>query len=392
MPISEAAVFRSDVAGLPMSGASDAHRATRWIRRLADLIAVREPSALLPELSGIWREALGAEAVLLLLQVSPDKPLAALARNGDPPRLLDGDAATDEAALNSEPERQATVIPLLRDSATLGRAVVVYEPSRKPPMDVAAALAHFTVRLADVARNLGGASDVADLERAKLESLAEFAAGAGHEINNPLATISGRVQLLLKEERDPERRRALETIGGQALRIRDMIGDVMLFARPPRPKLERIDLAHVVRSVLDQLRDVASKAGCTFETNVDSAVPILADRAQVAVVVDALVRNSIEALTGRGGTVQVHVESSNDSTAPFAILSVEDHGPGLSASDREHLFDPFYSGRQAGRGLGFGLSKCWRIVTNHGGRIEVASAPNERTVFRVYWPADSGPR
>lgn len=70
------------------------------------------------------------------------------------------------------------------------------------------------------------------IEISKLEALGEFAAGAGHEINNPVATIAGRAQLLLASEVDSERRHALEIIGGQALRIRDMIGDVMLFARP----------------------------------------------------------------------------------------------------------------------------------------------------------------
>jgi hypothetical protein len=61
----------------------------------------------------------------------------------------------------------------------------------------------------------------------------------------------------------------------------------------------------------------------------------------------------------------------------------------LSEENRQHLFDPYYSGRPAGRGLGFGLAKCWRIVTNHGGRIEVASRPGERTMFTIHWPAQS---
>ena len=69
-----------------------------------------------------------------------------------------------------------------------------------------------------------------------------------------------------------------------------------------------------------------------------------------------------------------------------AILSVTDNGPGLSEKDRAHLFDPFYSGRDAGRGLGFGLCKCWRIVSGHGGTIEVDSVPHVATTFRVVWP------
>ena len=84
------------------------------------------------------------------------------------------------------------------------------------------------------------------LLRAKLEALAEFAAGAGHEINNPVATIAGRAELLLRNETQPERRQALLTIGAQALRIRDMIGDLMLFARPPKPEPQLLNLAQVV--------------------------------------------------------------------------------------------------------------------------------------------------
>ena len=86
-------------------------------------------------------------------------------------------------------------------------------------------------------------------DAAKLEALAEFAAGAGHEINNPLATIIGRAQLLLKDERDPQRRQMLLSIGAQAYRIRDMIGDAMLFGRPPAPELADVNLADAVSSV-----------------------------------------------------------------------------------------------------------------------------------------------
>jgi len=72
--------------------------------------------------------------------------------------------------------------------------------------------------------------------------------------------------------------------------------------------------------------------------------------------------------------------------SPAAIVSVTDNGPGLSDKDRVHLFDPYYSGREAGRGLGFGLCKCWRIVSGHGGRIEVDSVSGGGTTFRVFLP------
>src|SRR3974390_1641179 len=95
---------------------------------------------------------------------------------------------------------------------------------------------------------------------AKLRALAEFAAGAGHEINNPVATIVGYVQQLLADERDPDRRHALATIGAQAYRIRDMIGDCMLFARPPQPQPEPLELAAVVREVAGRFAPDAQEA------------------------------------------------------------------------------------------------------------------------------------
>ena len=79
------------------------------------------------------------------------------------------------------------------------------------------------------------------LEQLKLEALADFAAGAGHEMNNPLAVIAGRAQLLLGDETDPERRAALALIWAQAQRVHEMIADAMLFARPPAPQFEQIE-------------------------------------------------------------------------------------------------------------------------------------------------------
>lgn len=228
----------------------------------------------------------------------------------------------------------------------------------------------------------------ARLTAAKLEALAEFAAGAGHEINNPLATISGRAQMLLKDETDPERRQSLVTIGAQALRIRDMIGDLMLFARPPQPRLERVDARSAVDRAIAATAELAESRNCTVQLHVREDVVLRADPTQLNIVVTNLVRNAIEAQRHPAEIVVV-LERLEPRPVPVALLSVTDPGPGFNESEREHLFDPFFSGRQAGRGLGFGLPKCWRIVTNHGGRIEVSTAPETGTTFRIFWPIES---
>jgi signal transduction histidine kinase len=226
------------------------------------------------------------------------------------------------------------------------------------------------------------------LRELKLRALAEFAAGAGHEINNPVATIVGYVQQLLIGENDPDRRHALQTIGAQAYRIRDMIGDVMLFARPPEPRPRLLDLSAVVREATANSADDARAASIHIQVSADAEVPIFADPVQLRIVVSSLLRNSFEALC-RGGTIVVEARSVEENGKSGACLSICDDGPGLSESDREHLFDPFYSGRQAGRGLGFGLSKAWRIVTLHGGKIDAVSGACGGVTFTIRWPATS---
>jgi signal transduction histidine kinase len=99
-------------------------------------------------------------------------------------------------------------------------------------------------------------------------------------------------------------------------------------------------------------------------------------------------RNSRQALLSVGGG-EIHVRAStiND----FALIEIEDHGQGFSEIERNHAFDLFYSGRQAGRGLGFGLPKCWRIIQQHGGLIEIESTPDGTTIVRVSWPRFHNP-
>jgi signal transduction histidine kinase len=226
------------------------------------------------------------------------------------------------------------------------------------------------------------------LAELKLRALAEFAAGAGHEINNPIATIVGYAQQLLPGESDPDRRHALATIGAQAYRVRDMIGDCMLFARPPEPRPQALDLAMVVREVAGKFAHEAQPASIRWQVEADSEVVAYADPVQLRVVISSLLRNSCEALVS-GGTIALASRSSQENERPVAVLLISDDGPGLSEPDREHLFDPFYSGRQAGRGLGFGLAKAWRIVTLHGGRIDVSSPSGRGVAFAIVWPASA---
>jgi hypothetical protein len=108
------------------------------------------------------------------------------------------------------------------------------------------------------------------------------------------------------------------------------------------------------------------------------------DALQLAVAITALIVNSTEAI-GNDGAIEIRLEAID--ADGMAAIEVADTGPGISAEVRCHLFDPFYSGREAGRGLGFGLSKCWRIVTDHGGTIVVDDSNSQGAKITLRLPA-----
>lgn len=220
------------------------------------------------------------------------------------------------------------------------------------------------------------------LEAEKLEAMAEFAAGAGHEINNPLAIIGGRAQLLLAEEADPERRRELAVINAQVKRAHEMIADMRLFARPPQPECQRFDLASLIDELASEVALQAADRRIEVARSGDPGpVEIEADATQLAVALRAMCKNSLELVAADG-----HIGIDLQTTGDHVEIRVWDDGPGLLPEHRRHLFDPFYSARQAGRGLGLGLSKCWRIVTLHGGRIDVESGPKQGATFTIRLP------
>jgi signal transduction histidine kinase len=225
----------------------------------------------------------------------------------------------------------------------------------------------------------------ARLERAKLEAMKELAYGASHEINNPLANISARAQTLLRDERAPERRRALEAINQQALRAHEMISDLMLFARPPRLERQAVDMRFLVERVVAQLQSGCDQRRISVRIATGAASNSLhGDAVQLEVAVKALITNAIEAV-GEQGNIAVQLDAIGE-PPKYLRLSVSDDGPGVRGNAGEHLFDPFFSGREAGRGLGFGLSKAWRIVTDHGGQIRLDSNGDIGATFVIELP------
>lgn len=235
-------------------------------------------------------------------------------------------------------------------------------------------------------------SQASRLQEEKLTALAEFAAGAGHEINNPLAVILGQAQYLLSHEaewfvHDPEggARNALQKIIGQTRRIHGLLRDLMLFARPAPPSPAWHDLPALLEEVVAGQADLARQR----QVRLTAEVPperrsVFVDAAQAKLALTCLVRNAVEAAPADGWARLTFLDRP---AADALEVLVEDSGPGPDAAIRESLFDPFFSGRSAGRGRGLGLPTAWRLARQQGGDLRLeALRPGEPTRFVLTLP------
>jgi signal transduction histidine kinase len=225
------------------------------------------------------------------------------------------------------------------------------------------------------------------LRRGKLDALGEFAAGAGHELNNPLAVIVGRAQLLLAKAEDPEVARSLRIILGQAQRAHRILRDLMFVARPPAPRPRAFKPPELLGAVLAEFERECAARGVRLLSDLDeSTASTWADPDGLRHLAEILLRNALQA-TPAGG--RLHVRSSQKDGE--LVWSFSDNGKGIGPDAADHLFDPFYCGRQAGRGLGLGLPRAAKIVEQAGGKLRWSSTPGQETLFQVHLPLISPP-
>lgn len=228
-------------------------------------------------------------------------------------------------------------------------------------------------------------NDEERLQAMKLSALAEFAAGAGHEINNPLAVISGQTQYVIKqldwfnvpadeivnvgEYLENLRLKigpSLQKIIGQTQRIHAILTDLMQFARPSASKLQTVSVKELMHDVTQSLTPLARERTVELVCAEPAGeLRIEADSAQARAALTSLLRNAIEAAPANG---QAAVRAQTDGKQNVELV-VEDNGQSPAAAVREHLFDPFFSGRSAGRGRGMGLPTAWRLARQQGGDV-----------------------
>lgn len=322
------------------------------------------------------RQDRGAAALLLLF---PTEAVDAAGRRAALPVLLASLAGLAAAAAAAAVLGRRLARPLEALAATAG---AVARDGERRRADEGAGPAEVRDLAASVNAMLG-ALERAEEERVRRERLAvlgEFAAGIAHEVRNPLSSMRITLQLLA-EGRTGREAEDLAVILDEVRRLEASVEDLLLYAGEPRLRAGPVDLAVLAREAARLLGRQADHLGVALEVEAAGPVPARGDGDRLRGCLVNLLLNAVQC-SPRGGRVRVIVAPAEGGGA---AAEVADGGPGIPAEVGERVFEPFFSGRPGGTGLGLAATR--RIVEAHGGRITWRSGA-AGTVFRVELPAE----
>lgn len=226
------------------------------------------------------------------------------------------------------------------------------------------------------------------LTQSKLAAIGQLGAGVAHEVNNPLAGILGYTQILLRKcpEGDPARPMLLK-IEEAAKRCKAITVNLLRFSERGLAGRMPTQLNHVAAEVLETFRTPLEETGIEVVQELDPELPtIVANSGQVALVLINLLSNAKNAMP-EGGRLRVKTRHHPGG----AELHVQDTGHGIAPEHLARIFEPFFTTKTVWTGVGLGLSVAYRIVTDHGGQLEVESAPGGGTTMKVVLPYEPPP-
>ena len=218
-----------------------------------------------------------------------------------------------------------------------------------------------------------------------LNALVEMAAGAAHELNNPLSVISGRAQLLNETETSAERQQILKQIQENAGKISQIIEELMSFARPQEPRLVQTN----IKQMLDEAVQLAAQKQNAERLDVqidvaDTLKDVFIDSAQIVSAIANVFSNSLESYTNQQGPIKVTADAGE--SPDFVKLQIIDFGCGMDAQTLEKATQPFFSAKPAGRKRGMGLAYAHRVIRLNKGRLSITSRPGSGTTVTILLP------
>jgi len=214
----------------------------------------------------------------------------------------------------------------------------------------------------------------------QMKAVATLAAGLAHEIKNPLASIKTFTEYLETRHGDSEfRTRFQRIVGGEVERINLIVQQLLEFAKPVPPKLEPVEVPKLVDETLELLNNELVQHQVTVSRRYDGSGHILGDPQQLKQVFLNLILNSLQAMNGSG-----RLDIGADIRGSELIVSLRDNGCGIAPKDLPHLYEPFFTTKANGTGLG--LAVVHGIVREHRGHVEVESQPGQGTTFKLHLP------
>jgi two-component system NtrC family sensor kinase len=268
----------------------------------------------------------------------------------------------------------------------------VYRVSKIPMRNDGADVTHVITIGEDVTEAVRAQEEAAQAR--KLAAVGTLAAGAMHEINNPLATIGACAETLAMQLADPglpdHLRASFAELCGiidhEVHRSKRILNGLLDFSRPTGATRSPAELRDIIEQTLRLLKYHPTFREMRVEVDVasDTALVVRADRDQLVQVLMALLLNAMDSMN-QSGVIRLRAVRS-PVRGEEVVMEVVDAGKGISATVRQRLFEPFFTTKAPGRGTGLGLSICYGIVADHGGRIEVDSIVGKGSTFRVTLP------
>lgn len=301
------------------------------------------------------------------------------------------------------PMTAVAAVPLKWKGEVLGALMVMddqpgreFQDEERQLLELLAPQVAVSVRNARLYQELGeriAAQELAErrmLHSARLAALGEMAAGVAHELNNPLTTVSGFVELALEElPEDLPQRSELALVLNEARRAREVVRRLLDFARQSEKLRVVCDLNDLAGEVLSLIQHQVQISGIQIQVNLGRSLPpITVDPNQVKQVLLNLIQNACQAMP-EGGELAVRTAADTRHEQNWLTIAVRDSGEGIPAQILDRIFEPFFTTRPLGKGTGLGLSVSYGLIADHGGFIDVQSEPGKGSCFTIWLPLEN---
>lgn len=229
------------------------------------------------------------------------------------------------------------------------------------------------------------------MQAGKLAAIGQLAAGVAHEINNPLTVINANAQMLkMVIPADDDNYESVDLIAQAGERAANVVRGLLDFARQEQYAFEPADLNLSIRQALDLMRYQLGTADIEIVQDMaDDLPPVTASWEHMKSVWLNLLVNARDALEERPSHRRIEITTRCLAEENQVQVLLRDNGKGISAAEMQHIFEPFYTTKDPGKGTGLGLATSHRIIAQHGGRIDVTSAPGEGTTFIIRLPVQA---